>query len=199
MTALGSVTMATATTKLMTAEQFYHWANRPENEDRFFELDEGRVVEVPPPSEVHGILCGYIAHLLWAYVTQRGRGSVSTNDTGLLIKRKPGTVRGPDIMLFDESKPLTKLSRKFTERIPKLIVEVLSPSDNVSAMNRRISQFLKRGVPLVWLADPETCTVTVYRPGHDLRVLQRDDELTGEDVLAKLRFKVTDLFRLPGE
>jgi Uma2 family endonuclease len=191
--------MAIVETRLMSAEEFYEWANRPENQDTLYELDEGKVVEVPPAGETHGVICFIIAYLLGKYVFQRGRGYVCTNDTGLLIKRKPGTVRGPDIMLFDENIPLHKLSRKWARRIPKLIVEVLSPSDQMAKVNRRISQYLKRGVPLVWLVHPDARSVTVYRPGKDFRVLQETDELTGEDVLPKLRIRVADLFALPGQ
>jgi hypothetical protein len=32
--------MATADTKLMTAEEFYDWANRPENRDKYCELGD---------------------------------------------------------------------------------------------------------------------------------------------------------------
>jgi Uma2 family endonuclease len=191
--------MATATTRPMTADEFFAWANRPENRGHCWELDEGEVVEMPPPGEIHGILCSFIAHLLWGYVFERGKGAVAGNDTGLLVKKRPGTVRGPDIMLFDENRPLHKLSRKFSERIPRLIVEVLSPSDKMPKVNRRISQYLKRGVPLVWLVDPETRTVTVYRHGKDFEVVREHEVVTGEDVLPKLRYRVADLFALPGE
>ncbi len=34
--------MATVSADLMTAEQFYDWVHRPENADRFFELERGR-------------------------------------------------------------------------------------------------------------------------------------------------------------
>jgi Uma2 family endonuclease len=182
----------------MTVDEFYEWANRPENEDKFHELDEGQVVELPPPSEVHGVLCSFIAHLLWTYVGQRGKGYVCSNDTGLVLKRKPATVRGPDVMLFDNGPSLGKLSRKFAVRVPKLVVEVLSPRDKMAAVNRRISQFLKRGIPLVWLVDPETCTVTVYRPGKELRVVREGEDLTGEDVLPKLRYRVERLIAFSG-
>lgn len=191
--------MATAGTKLLTAAEFFRWTCRPENQDKLFELDEGRIVEVPPPGEYPGVLCAYIAHLLWTYVLQRGRGYVCSNDAGLLIKRKPGTVRGPDIMLFGDNPPSRRFRRKFADRVPMLLVEVLSPTDQMGTVNRRISQFLKHGVPLIWLVDPETRTVAVYRPGADLRVLQEEDELTGEDVLPKLRFRVGELFAVPGE
>jgi Uma2 family endonuclease len=190
--------MASVRPKLMTVDEFYGWASRPENADKLYELDEGQVVEMPPPSELHGVLCAFIAHLLWVYVQQRGKGYVCSNDTGLLLKRKPGTVRGPDVMLFDNGPFLGKFSRRYAERVPKLLVEVLSPSDRMAAVNRRISQFLKRGVPLVWLVDPETRTVTVYRPGKELRVVREGEELTGEDVLPKMRYRVEHLFAFSG-
>jgi Uma2 family endonuclease len=191
--------MATAPTTLMTADEFYKWANHEDNEDALYELDEGRVVDVPPPGEIHGIVCCLIGYLLSQYVFRRGRGYVCSNDTGLVLKRKPGTVRAPDLMLFDEKRSLDKLSRKFAKRVPKLVVEVLSPSDRPSRMNRRVSQYLKRRIPLVWLVDAEERKVTVYRPGKDLYVLEETEEVTGEDVLPGLRYKVAELFALPGE
>jgi Uma2 family endonuclease len=190
--------MATVTTGPMTAEEFAEWAARPENQGRFVELDRGEVVEMPPPSEMHGILCGWIAHLLWRYVLQRGKGAVSSNDTGLLVESGPDTVRGPDLMLFDETRPLESLSRKFSERLPRLVVEVLSPSDKKGKVDQRISQYLRRGVPLIWVVDPEVRTVTVLRPGKDLYVRDDTEEVTGEDVLPDCRYRVAEFFTLPG-
>jgi Uma2 family endonuclease len=66
-------------------------------------------------------------------------------------------------------------------------------------VNRRIIQFLKRGVPLVWLVDPEVRTVTVYQPGKELYLVDDTEEVTGEDVLPDLRFRVADLFAMPGQ
>jgi Uma2 family endonuclease len=191
--------MATVGTELLTAEEFFDWATRPENQDKLYELEEGRVVEVPPPGELHGTLCGLIAHLLWNYVFQQGKGYVCSNDTGLLVRRGPDTLRGPDVMLFDESRQLDDLSRRFTDRVPKLVVEVLSPNDPQGKVNRRIGQYLKRGVPLVWLVDPEVRIVTVYRPGKEFFTVEETDELTGEEVLPGLRMRVGDLFTLPGQ
>lgn len=190
--------MATVATGPMTAEEFHDWATRPENRGRWFELERGEVVEVPPPGELHGILCGWIAHLLWAYVARRGSGAVSANDTGLLVEEGPDTVRGPDLMLFAESLPLDRLNRRFSTRIPRLVVEVLSPSDQITRVNRRVRQYLARDIPLVWLVDPEVRSVTVYRPGREHRVVDEQEELTGEEVLPDLRLGVASLFELPG-
>jgi Uma2 family endonuclease len=190
--------MATVTTKSMTAEEFFEWCRRPDNEGRRFELDRGEVVEMPSPGELHGILCGWISHLLWEYVLRRGAGAVSSNDTGLLVESNPDTVRGPDVMLFAEGLPLERLNLRFSTRLPLLVVEILSPTDRPNKTNRRVGQYLRRGVPLVWLVDPETRTVGVHQPGQIPVTLDETEELTGFDTLPDFRLRVTDLFNLPG-
>jgi Uma2 family endonuclease len=184
--------------KTMTADEFWDWASLPENADATFELDRGRIIEMPPPGELHGVICWLIAHLLGDYVFQRGNGRVTTNDTGLLVEKDPDTLRGPDVMLFLESLPLEKLSPKYVTEIPTLIVEVLSPSDTLGAVNRRVGQYLRRGVPLVWVVDPPARTVSVYRPGQEVYTVAETEEMTGDNVLPVFRCKVMELFTLPG-
>jgi Uma2 family endonuclease len=191
--------MATVETKRMTAEAFWDWVNGPENQNKQYELDRGEVVEVTRPAEFHGVLCAWIAHLLWGFALRRGRGCVCSNDTGLLVERDPDTLRGPDLMFIDETLGLEQLSRKFTQRIPQLVIEVMSPNDRMTKLNRRIGQYLERGVGLVWLLDAEVRSVTVYRRDKYPRVLDDTEELTGEDVLTDLRLAVSELFTLPAE
>jgi Uma2 family endonuclease len=77
--------MATVETKLMTAAEFYDWVNRPENQDRSFELERGGVVEMPPPSKFHGFVCGNVAGILRNYAAQRRKGYPCTNDAGVVV------------------------------------------------------------------------------------------------------------------
>jgi Uma2 family endonuclease len=63
----------------MTADEFYAWASRQGNDGKLYELEEGKVVEMPPASEYHGALCAFIVHLLWKYVLRRGKGYVCSN------------------------------------------------------------------------------------------------------------------------
>jgi Uma2 family endonuclease len=183
----------------MTAEEFFDWANRPENEGRRYELDRGEVVEMSSPGELHGFYCWLVVRLLTEYTIRRGTGYLLTNDTGLIIRRNPDTVRGPDVMCFLEAPNLARMSRRHCERVPQLIAEVLSPNDRPGPTNRRIEQYLRRGVPLVWLIDPEDRTVTVYRPNEFHRVVDETEELTGNGVLPDFSCRVADLFALPGQ
>jgi Uma2 family endonuclease len=189
--------MASVAGKLLTAEEFFDWANRPENRHKAYELNRGEIEEMPSPTVTHGVVCGLVARLLGNYTFDRGYGFVCTNDSGLIVERNPDTVRGPDVMLFDEEVEFGRLPHPYAELVPRLIVEVLSPSDQTSEVNRRVSQYLYREVPLVWLVDSELACVTVYQPGQNHIVLDNSDELTFEELLPGFRCRVVDLFTTP--
>lgn len=190
--------MATTTTK-MTAEEFYEWANRPENAGRRLELDHGEVIEMPSPGILHGTVCWLLGVIFGQYLFRRGTGHATTNDAGLIVQRHPDTVRGPDLMIFLDAPRFKGLEPKYTERVPALVVEVLSPTDRRGKTLRRIEQYHKRGVPLVWLIDPEELTVTVFRPNEFPKVLDETEELTGNGIVPDFSCPVRTLFTLPGE
>src|SRR4051794_40893225 len=175
--------MATAPTKLMTADEFWEFVHRPENQARTFELVRGEVVEMTKPGKLHGFVCGNVARILGNYAVQRKKGYVCTNDTGVIVEHDPDAVRGPDVLFYDDADFVEQINRKWDDKPSLLAVEVLSPSDTMSDLNERISEQLNLGTPLVWLFDPDATKVTVYRPGKNHYVRRSDDELTGEDVL----------------
>lgn len=192
--------MATKTKpKRMTAEQFYKWATRPENRDRRVELEEGEVVDVPSPNRTHGYHCWLVIQVLTDYVRRHGTGYLLTNDCGIIVSRKPDTVRGADVILFLKPIEEQDFQYKYVEDVPDLIVEVISPSDTAKRVNRRVTQYLARGIPLVWLIDFEQITVTVCRPNEFPKVLDETDELSGNGVLPGFSCKVADLFKLPAK
>ena len=124
---------------------------------------------------------------------------MTCNDTGLILERDPDSVRGVDVAVYLDSVAYRDLSIKYTERLPTLAAEVLSPNDRWKKMLKRISKFQARGVPLVWLLDPEGRDVTVFRLNQPPVFLEEGDELTGMDVLPDFRCRVAEFFVMPGE
>jgi Uma2 family endonuclease len=183
----------------MTAEEFCDWVHRPENADRWFELVRGEVIELPPPWKRHGAVCINVAWALGSHVRQRGKGYLTSNDSGVILERDPDTVRGPDIALYEDAQTFAELHPKYGEVPPILAVEVLSPTDRADRITRKISDYLRSGVRLVWLIDPEARTVTVYPLDSASRLVEEGQELDGGDVLPGFRCQVSDFFLLPGE
>jgi len=183
----------------MTAEEFFDFAHRPDNRDRHFELVEGEVVEMSRPGEIHGVVCANVGWVLGAYSRQVNRGYVCSNDTGILLERNPDTVCGPDLAFYLQSKKWKELEKKYSERLPDLAVEVLSPNDRFGIMTRRIGQFLALGVKMVWLIDPDARNATLYLPGEIPIVLDETEEISQLALLPDFTCKVADFFRLSGD
>jgi Uma2 family endonuclease len=191
--------MATVETKLMTAEEFYEWAHRPENRDKYCELERGDIVEMSRPGKRHGMICANVTGILRNYAIQRKKGYVCSNDTGVVVERKPDTVRGPDVLFFDDAVQVEQVEEKYGETPPLLAVEVLSPNDTTGKVMRRVREQKRFGTRLIWVLDPDACNVIVCQPGREDKIVEAEEELTGEDVLPDFHCRVAELFALPGQ
>ena len=85
--------------------------------------------------------------------------------------------------------------QQFLRVVPDLVVEIIFPSDSHREVLAKVALYLELGVRLVWLADPEAKSVTVYRTGRDPQVLTVADALNGEDVLPGFTLPVSVIFR----
>jgi Uma2 family endonuclease len=183
----------------MSADEFLEFVQRPENENRCFELVRGEVIELPSPTKIHGRVCINAGFLLESYVRQRGYGYITGNDAGTLLERDPDTVRGPDVALFEDANSFQELHPKYGNVPPILAVEVLSPSDKMPQVLRKINDYLGNGVKLVWLVDPEESSVWVFEPDMPSTEYRFDQELTGGAILPGFTCKVADFFFVPGK
>jgi Uma2 family endonuclease len=190
--------MSTATaTARMTADEFREFVSRPENDGRWFELVRGEVIELPPPTKIHGVFSMNVAGHLWTYARQRGKGYITTNDAGTLLERDPDTVRGPDVAYFTDAERFEDLHPKYGEEPPILAVEVLSLNDRASQILAKVDDYLNNGVKVVWLIDPEKRTLRVYRPNALTTNLTAADDVDGGDELPGLRCPIREFFVLP--
>jgi len=190
--------MIAETKTLMTAEEFLEWVGRPENENGFFELVRGEVIEVSRPTRPHCRVSFTVGFLLETFVRDRDFGYVCSNDTGVILERDPDTVRGPDIALYEDATSFDEIHPKYGEVPPILAVEVLSPNDRPNKVMAKVTDYLRAGVKLVWVIDPEDRTVAVYAPDRVARFVGRDGELTGDDALPGLSLRVAEFFFVPG-
>ena len=87
-----------ATQTLVTFEQFM---DLPEQEGVDRELDEGRVIEMPLPSFLHGAVQGAVFYFFKAHLERTKADFHVSLNTGFRLG--PETVRGPDVCLVRKS------------------------------------------------------------------------------------------------
>ena len=67
------------------------------------------------------------------------------NDTGVTVERDPDTVRGPDVVFFEDAGAFAEVEEKYGDTPLLLAVEVLSPNDSMGKVNRRVKEQLRFG------------------------------------------------------
>jgi len=166
--------MATVQTS-MTAEEFF---GLPES-DRPLELIEGEVIEMNMPGFRHGVVCGNISFILREFLASHPMGRAATNDSGIVTRRNPDSVRGADVAFYSyERLPKDEEPAGYPSVAPELVFEVLSPDDHWSKMLAKAGEYLEAGVGVVCLVDPKTQVVNVVHADQPTQELSGDDALS---------------------
>ena len=180
----------------ISAERFFEIAGSPDYEDRSIELVEGEIVERSLAGGLHGQITMLLSVKIANHVMDNGLGIVTSAETGFILERNPDgrdTVRGLDIAFIRGAKVLPD---HLVDVAPDLAVEVISPSNRVTDMHRKIRQLLAAGTALVWIVHPETRTVEVHTRSGAV-TLEAGDALSGGDVLPGFELPVREIFPVP--
>ena len=117
----------------------------------------------------HSKIMALIATALtnWTRTQPRPRGEAYCGEVGVLLPGSSSTV-GVDVVYAtaDVVAVQTDDNTTLLEGVPTLTVEILSPNDTQVQTAEKRRTYLKAGVPLVWVVEPDDQTVTVYRPGQ---------------------------------
>ena len=162
-----------------------------------YELVRGRLVEVPVTGFKHGVIEINIVLLLGQHVRRRRLGQLTPGDAKHLLERDPDTMRQPDVAFIRaERLPPPVEWEAYGRVVPDLAVEILSPGNTAAEMRDKVAEYLRVGVRLVWVVDPERETVTVHTPDAAPVMLPASAEITGGDVLPDFRCPVAAFFDL---
>ncbi|MFT4039303.1 MAG: Uma2 family endonuclease [Thermomicrobiales bacterium] len=159
------------------------------------ELVDGVVVQMPAGSWWSSSVSVNVLMQLWPHVRERKLGRVYGANTGFVIFPDRDTVLAPDGAFIRAGRePQGEARRHFARLAPDLVLETLAPDDRADDMAAKVAMYQEAGSPLVWVADPDAETVTVYAPGQPPVTLGIGDELDGGDVLPEFRVAVAEIF-----
>src|SRR5438132_14250528 len=155
------------------------------NRDLRIERDaEGVLVLMAPAGGVSSArnleLCRQLAN--WAQ--RDGSGVAFDSSVGFILPN--GAMRSPDASWVRRERwdLLNAAQReKFPPLCPDFVVELRSPSDRLSAVQRRLRELIRNGAQLGWLIDPQRRVVHVYRPGEAVQSLLAPMTVSADPVL----------------
>ena len=73
---------------------------------------------------------------------------------------------------------------------PAFVAEIVSETDTLPPLQRKMEQYLANGALLGWLIDPYRRRVYIYRPGVPVEVLDDPETVSGGEVLPGFVFDV---------
>ncbi len=148
-----------------------------------------------PTGQEHGEVAALLTAELVVFVRAQALGRITTSDAGVWLERDPDTVREPDVAFFSAAKaPPGMRVTGYSETVPDLVAEIASPSDSRREVHDKAHMWLNHGVRLVWVVQPETRSIDVYRPGEAVATLGDEDALDGLDVLPGFTCEVSAVF-----
>jgi Uma2 family endonuclease len=144
-------------------------------------MADGCVVIMAPTGFESGFQNSKLTARLTAWAERDGRGTAFDSSTEFILP--DGSAFAPDSswVAWDRIRQLSpKQKRQFPRLAPDFIIELMSPSDRLAQAKRKMQLWIRNGVLLGWLIDPDRRTVTIYRPGAEPEVLDNPERVIGD-------------------
>jgi Uma2 family endonuclease len=159
------------------------------------EVSRGWLVREPRPNVYHSLVAGNVFRQLNAFVEEHALGLVLM-ESGFKLSDVPLTIRGPDVAFIRQERLPSPLPRRgFPVLVPDLAIEVVSPSNTVAKLQRKILDFFEGGVVQVWIIDPFSELATVYRSLSDIAMVKSPNAIIAGDLLPGFQLELAALFQ----
>jgi Uma2 family endonuclease len=168
-----------------TLEEFQNW----EPNDGFkYEWNDGELIKFTGMDKKQVYIFATLSKLFFKKGLSLKGILVSEYDTMLTGIQ----MRRPDIAyLSDEQLENTKNGE---DEIPQFVIEIISGNDNINLVEKKIVEYYKAGVVVVWLILPEEKTVHVYTSRKNVQICTDVDICSAKPVLPDFEISVNDIF-----
>ena len=158
---------------------------------------KGEIIVMSPAGGYSGYRSGRVFRQLSVWTDEDKRGVAFDSSTGFRLPN--GAIRAPDAAWVLLSR-LEKLSRREKERFiplcPDFVIEVASPSDEVSSLREKMDEYRQAGLRLGWLILPAVTQVAVYTPA-EVQVLVSPETVMGDPVLPGFKLDLAAIWNPP--
>ncbi len=160
-----------------------------------YELVDGQLVEKDMGWK-SSLIASELYRLIANFAHEKGLGLAIVEGSYQCFPDSSTKVRKPDVSFLRRARvPADGLPDGHCPIAPDLAVEVVSPNDLFSDVEMKVEEYFVAGVSLVWIIDPSTRKLHVYRPNESAsQRLGESDELTAADILPGFLCRVADVF-----
>lgn len=142
----------------------------------------------------HGTICTRLIVLLATFAQRHKIGEVYDSSTGFRLSDT--VLLSPDISFVSKArlKKILIAPDKFLYGAPDLAVEVLSPSDRLREVHRKLDRYFEHGTRVVWWVDWKKEQVHIYTPDSIEALTRLQDVLSGGEVVPGFKCRLSRIF-----
>ena len=164
----------------LTDDQFFEFC-QINSEQRFERSASGELIVLSPTGSESGNRNASLIVQVGVWAEQDGTGLIFDSSTGFTLPN--GAVRSPDVAWISKFRwnaipPAQR--KKFAPICPEFVVELRSPSDDLSTLQAKMQEYLENGAQLGWLIDPIEQQVHLYQPNAPVQQLNDPATLSGD-------------------
>jgi len=158
---------------------------------------KGDIIVMSPAGGYSGYRGVEVAGELRAWAKRDRTGVVFDSSTGFRLPN--GAMRSPDAAWVQLTR-LEKLTRREKEQFiplcPDFVIEVASPSDDITTLREKMTEYVACGLPLGWLIMPATTQVEVYSPAG-VETLNSPPSISADRVLPGFKLELASIWNPP--
>jgi Uma2 family endonuclease len=188
--------MVATTLKLTLAEYLTY----EDGTDNRYELVDGELVLMPPPTHLHRRIAQLLERLFQAEIQRLNhQWETGRRDIGVITQTSRRNIaRIPDVVVFDKTDIDTLTDVAILTDPPRLVVEVVSPgaANRKRDYEQKPREYQRMGIPEYWIVDPELQVVTtlILFDGLYEETEYRDVEIIACQTFPELSLTATQLF-----
>lgn len=103
-------------------------------------------------------------------------------------------LRRPDIAYFTDEQVMQ--GKTGEEMIPGFVVEIISTYDMINQLERKITEYFKAGVQVIWVVMPEQQKVYVHTSPRNVKACIENDLCSAAPVLPEFEISVNEMLML---
>lgn len=179
----------------MSEEEFFSFCH--DNQPLRIERDHNKqIIIMSPTGSESGFLNFIVSGQLYQWYKQTKKGRFFDSSAGFTLL--DGSVRSPDASWVSSAKWAEVKEadkKKFAPICPEFVIEIKSNSDSINYLKTKMTDvWMKNGVRLAWLIDPDEQVIYVYDADGKEEVLEGfQHQLSAGDILPGFELDLTEL------
>jgi Uma2 family endonuclease len=158
---------------------------------------KGETIVMSPAGGYAGYQSGEVFRQLSVWAVKDKSGVAFDSSAGFLLPN--GAMRSPDAAWVRLAR-LVQLSRRQKEQFiplcPDFVIEVASPSDELSNLREKMEEYRNSGLPLGWLILPASIEVEVYT-SSGVEVLTSPQSISADPTLPGFKLDLGSIWNPP--